>query len=430
MIRILYIDDSALDQELVRVSLEDDGSDFELVTTGTREEFEKYLNEREFDLILTDFNILGFEGLDVIDMVQRTSPGIPVVIVTGTGSEEVAVQAMQRGVNDYVIKTTSHIRRLPQTLRAVLDKEELRRSAKQAEEQVFYHATLLASVSDAIIATDMENKIQYWNAAARVQYGWSAEEVIGRPLRDFIHIEYVKDPLDVIERKISEDGFWEGEITQNRRDGARIPILATISRINDLEGKCIGFLGINRDISERKQFEQALQDSEEKFRSLFNNNKAIMLLIDSETGDILESNPAASAYYGWSQEELARKKISEINALSPEEVRAEMRKAVREERNSFEFKHHLANGSTRDVEVFSSPIEHKGKTLLFSIIHDITERKQTEKELKENYSILVQTNEITVDRELLLYELKKEVNALLVQAGKAEKYPIHERNGS
>ena len=124
--------------------------------------------------------------------------------------------------------------------------------------------------------------------------------------------------------------------------------------------------------------EKTLRESEERYRSLFENNHAVMLLIDSDTGWIIDANPAAAAYYGWSREQLCHKKISEINTLTAVEVREEMERSRRHDRNHFHFRHRLADGSIRDVEVFSGPIEMAGRSLLYSIVHDITERKKAE----------------------------------------------------
>jgi DNA-binding NtrC family response regulator len=104
-IHILYVDDYPLDRELVRDALEREHGGFQLTEAASRQEFEERLAEGDYDLILSDFNILGFEGLQVIDSIQARDPRLPVVIVTGTGSEEVAVEAMKRGATDYVIKS-------------------------------------------------------------------------------------------------------------------------------------------------------------------------------------------------------------------------------------------------------------------------------------------------------------------------------------
>ena len=131
----------------------------------------------------------------------------------------------------------------------------------------------------------------------------------------------------------------------------------------------------------RRQAEEDLRYSEALFRNLFQYHSAVMLIIDPDTGGIIDANDAAVSYYGWSREQLLRMRIQDINTLPPEAVKAEIEKARTRERICFEFKHRLADGSVRDVEVFSCNIQTHGKDVLHSIIHDITERKRAEAEI-------------------------------------------------
>lgn len=143
-------------------------------------------------------------------------------------------------------------------------------------------------------------------------------------------------------------------------------------------------IGAGEASEAQKRAEEALRESTECYKSLFQNNHAVMLLIDPDTGSIVDANRAASDYYGWTHEELLNKKISEINTLSAPEVHAEMQSARAETRNYFVFRHRRADGSIRDVEVYSGPLVLMGKTLLYSIVHDITEQKRGEEKLRNS----------------------------------------------
>lgn len=125
------------------------------------------------------------------------------------------------------------------------------------------------------------------------------------------------------------------------------------------------------------------------FYQLFVNNHVVMLLIEPETGIIVEANPKACNFYGFTREEMKEKKINDFNILKSEQVFAEMEMARCEQRNFFVFQHRLADGSIRDVEVHSSPIRINDKNLLYSIIIDITQRKVVESKVLE-YSRLLQ----------------------------------------
>lgn len=136
---------------------------------------------------------------------------------------------------------------------------------------------------------------------------------------------------------------------------------------------------VNRvDITKRKQMEQALEQSENRLRRMFQSHGAVMMLIDPENGAIIDVNQSAERFYGYSRKTLLTMNVADINTLSREEIRVEMALTQKHQKNHFVFQHRVANGSIRTVEVYASPITMQDKDLLFSIIHDITDRKLAE----------------------------------------------------
>ncbi len=126
----------------------------------------------------------------------------------------------------------------------------------------------------------------------------------------------------------------------------------------------------------------------QSFKPIFENKHTVMLLIDPENGDIQEANPAACSYYGWSYEKMCQKNIKEINILSEEQVLERMQIAKKEEHKRFLFKHQLANGEIRDVEVKTEIIDFRGSKTLFSIITDKTDLFKAENEIKYKKELL------------------------------------------
>jgi two-component system cell cycle sensor histidine kinase/response regulator CckA len=122
---------------------------------------------------------------------------------------------------------------------------------------------------------------------------------------------------------------------------------------------------------ENEQLKEQLD--ERRWQKLFELNSSVQWLVDTETGQIIEANPAAARFYGYSVAQLKRMNVWDINTLSREKVEAEIQNAVSQRRNYFIFPHRLASGEMRMVEVHSSPIPYGGRTVLHSIIHDITE---------------------------------------------------------
>ena len=129
-------------------------------------------------------------------------------------------------------------------------------------------------------------------------------------------------------------------------------------------------------------------DAEKHRIHLFENKHTVMLLIDPRTAEIVDANPAAEKFYGYSRPQLLAMKISDINTLSEEDVKLVLQSAKSEERNFFKFQHRLANGEIHDVEVYSDPVMIDSKEYLFSIVHDVTQRKQTESTLDRERRLL------------------------------------------
>ena len=127
------------------------------------------------------------------------------------------------------------------------------------------------------------------------------------------------------------------------------------------------------------QLQQALiktDESDRRYQAVFASSKVAMLLINPEDGAIIDANAAAVDYYGWDFSRLVTMNIRDINALAPDLISAEIANAKRQQRSHFLFQHRLASGEIRDVEVHSGPLELGGRTLLYSLIHDVTDRRR------------------------------------------------------
>lgn len=259
-VQILYVDDSPLDRELVLDSLEKEHGGFRVTQAASRADFELALAKGSFDLILSDFNILGFEGLQVLETVHAKDETLPVIIVTGTGSEEIAVEAIKRGAADYVIKTPQHIQRLPLTIHAVLYKKQLEREQRYSEER--YH-DIFNGVQEAIFVETLEGKILAVNEHACVMYGYSRDEFLTKTVADLVPEEH---PI-----------FWAADSeytlsatpveTVNRRANGEVFPIEISGRLQTINGEK-ALLVVGRDITERKQAEEKIQQQIERLTAL------------------------------------------------------------------------------------------------------------------------------------------------------------------
>ncbi len=227
-----------------------------------------------------------------------------------------------------------------------------------------------------------DEKFAYLNPAACRLFGVKTpEEMIGFPVVDYVHPGYRELALERI-RLLYEHRDRKLEAVEQRilrKDGPEVWIESSGKPII-FNGRKGGLIFV-RDISRRKKMEISLRESEEKYRKLFRNHAAVKLIIDPSTGNIVDANDTAARFYGWSVEELKQMNISRINILSDQEVRSEMELARRAQNNHFNFRHRMADGTIKDVEVFSSSVIMDDKEFLHSIIHDVTEKKRAERQL-------------------------------------------------
>jgi PAS domain S-box-containing protein len=271
--------------------------------------------------------------------------------------------------------------------------KELEQRVKKLEKEMVFYKQLEASLRESEatlrsifraaptgIGMVCDRVIKQANERLCKIIGYTREELLGKSSRMLYGTD---EDFEYVGREkyaqISERNIGTVETRWQRKDGTMIDVLLSSAPI-DINDLSIGVTFTALDITSRKQVEKNLRESEEQYRSLFQNNHSVMLLVDPKTADIVDANPAAVSFYGWSYEALTSKKIFNINTLTKEQVFNEMEKARMEQRKQFYFQHCLASGEIRDVEVYSGPIKVHGKKLLFSIVYDITARKKAEEE--------------------------------------------------
>ncbi len=272
-----------------------------------------------------------------------------------------------------------------------LDITDIKRAHRQAEQERARLRTVLDTLPTGVVIADASGRMVEMNASFKQIWGTNA------PLSDSVdqYFAYKGWRPDTDERYKAED--WSlaravkngesviGEVIDIERfDGGRATILNSAAPIRDQDGRVLGAVVAAQDITELKKAEKELKESESRYRSLFWENSAPMLLINPSTGNIVDANQAACEYYGYRCEELQKMKISQINTLGPDEVKMEMSRSVGGEKRKFDFRHRLASGEVRDVDVYSGPVYLQGRQLLYSIVHDVTDRKRAENALKES----------------------------------------------
>ena len=154
------------------------------------------------------------------------------------------------------------------------------------------------------------------------------------------------------------------------------------------QGRVRYIVAVRTDITLRKRAEAEREEVLARLQAMFEHHEAVMLLIEPHSGQIVDANPSALAFYGYSRAEILKLSIQDINVMPPEKVKKLRQKAVAKKQKYFQFPHRLKSGEIRLVDVYSCPVHVQGQQLLFSIIFDVTDREQYKKKLYLEKEIL------------------------------------------
>ncbi len=256
---ILLVEDNKDHAEYTKSELEKSGFKVEIAETGS-ECFEKLI-ENDFDLILLDYRLPEMDGLDVLKKIKEDGFDIPIIMVTGLGSEEVAVEAMKLGAYDYIVKSgsLSHIKTMPHLIERAIEKHELKTKLIESEQKISFLASIVEYSSESFIATDEYGKIFYVNPATEALWGYKSEELTGKD-PGMLNAEKNADKIQKeIFDTVNRGEIWHGEILNRKKSGELFYIEATVYRMEDDKGNFMALVGFHKDITERKKAEEELK---------------------------------------------------------------------------------------------------------------------------------------------------------------------------
>ena len=255
ILKILMVEDTVSDAEIELSLLKRSGLRFESVVAMTREDFLLHLDQFEPDLILADNTLPQFNATEALEIIRQRALLIPFILVTGTVSEEFAAGIINLGADDYILK--DRLTRLPAAIESAIKKKKAEEQLRLQQEQNRFKASLLATVGQAIIATDLEGCVTYWNDAAEKIYGWAATEAIGKNIVNLTPASFQKKKASEVMDHLKNGYSWSGEILVQRKDGSNFPAFVTDSPVYNQQGEMTGIIGVSTDISERKRTKQS-----------------------------------------------------------------------------------------------------------------------------------------------------------------------------
>lgn len=264
----LLVEDSRLDAELLRVQLERAYPGVRLHVVREEAAFLDALGSRAWDLILSDYELPGFTGADLLDHRNRLAADTPFIFVSGVIGEDNAAELLKRGATDYVSK--SRLARLAPVLERALREADDRRGREAAERQLRHADIIFARVVDglrdyAVILLDEQGCIRFWNQAARSMFGHAAEDVLGRSAS--LLFPPGDEPAAALAAEL-EQARRDGKASNNRwlvaRDGRRLWAEGVVTALEDEDGRSGGFCKLLHDATERHLAAERLREAKEE----------------------------------------------------------------------------------------------------------------------------------------------------------------------
>ncbi len=447
---------------------------------NTRVDFLKQLEDFSPDLVLSDYAMPQFNGMEALELVKERYPSIPLIIVTGSMNEETAVECLKNGAADYVIK--EHLTRLGPAVEGALKNKRIREDKERAEDRIEHLNSVLHSIRsvnqlifrekdrERLLKGACDNFIKtrgYYNAWLILldengELITTAESNLGKDFQPMIDrmklgelpdcakralaapdVVEVRDALSdcigcPLEGMYVKNGVMTCRLEHEGRVYGVLTVSVSRSFIHDEEEQYL-FKEVSDDISfalhsmeleeNQKKAEEALQKSEQELNAIFKGANDGIALLD-KTGKILRINNYIVEIGGYTEEELVGKRFSALKMFplkSMSKMILVFGKLIKGQEINYEVEVYTKKGEKKIVEVHNSFLKKEGKVEgVVAILRDITERKQAEEDLKKKLNELEIFNDAAVGRELKMIELKKEINALLEESGNEPKYEIAE----
>lgn len=416
---VLIIDDNPDDREAFGRALMKADESYRYLEAADGPKGIASIVENRPDCVLLDYWLPGLNGLDALRRIHAVDAFLPVIMLTGQGSEAIAVKAMSDGAQNYLVKTALTSNLLHRAIIAAIEHGSLERKINEQRRQIYaqklalaesgrLNSAILNSAGTMIVATDWDGKILTFNPAAESALGYETAEVVGvyTPALwcDEAEIAARAAELAINKGAKLKCGFdvlsYIPEIRERetrewtfiRKDGSRFPVSLSVTPMRDGEHRIAGFLCMADDITQRQKQELALKASEETFRSAVENAPNGMALIDPD-GRLLKVNPALCTLLGFDADELTAMPLRVIPHEDDVDFdRDSLRNLYRGDMDTCRVEKRLLHKSGRQIHVLLSMSlirDHDGSAKYYvAQAMDITERMEMDRIKSEFISIV------------------------------------------
>ncbi|MGH9509607.1 MAG: PAS domain S-box protein, partial [Terriglobales bacterium] len=387
-LRLLVLDDQRADAELALLELERAGYQVSAEITHTLEEFTTRLRTQYYDLVLSDYNLGEWNGMDAFSALKLLEKDTPFLLVSGSLGDEQAVDCVKQGVTDFVLK--DNLVRLPLAVRRALAEQGLRSEQQLAQEALREseerYRTVAETAGDAIITIDVQSKIQFANQATEKIFGYSPAELLGQELTVLmpeavrqVHRTGIRRYLETGEKHLS----WQAtQVSGLHRDGREVPLEIAFAEFREKNQRF--FTGIIRDISERKRAEEALQQSYALLHGVAEGTSDAIFVKDLEGRYLMCISACAAALDHMREEVLGKTDAELLDAETARNFAEGDRRALLAGASQTSEEHEISSGRTY-LATKAPYRDGQGKVVgILGISRDITERKREQEALRRS----------------------------------------------
>ena len=277
-VRVLIVEDDQVDRKLLERLLAQSALNIaDQQSVGDLQTALQLVETETFDIILSDLGLPDSAGIKAADELQRAAPDVPLIVLSNMDDEATTLAVVQLGVQDYLVKGQFDSNVLARAIRYAIERKKAERTLQEAEQR---YRTIFENSAVAIMVVDAEERLSSWNTFTENLFGMSHEDLHQKPIKSF----YPEEEWQILRsRQIREKGVQQHlETRMIKKDGRIIDVDVSLSALKDRQGKVRGSIGIIHDITERKEIEEALRKSEERFRQVVENAEEWIWEVDAK----------------------------------------------------------------------------------------------------------------------------------------------------
>jgi PAS domain S-box-containing protein len=387
LIRVLHVDDDSGFLKITKQCLEMEAP-VQVDTAVSVDEALTKLETERYDVVVSEYQMPKKDGLELLKELREKGNTVPFIMFTGKGREEIAIKALNLGADQYLNKSGDPETVYKELAHAVRQAVESKTALKEIRESEQKYRSLVELAPDGIIAVDLNGTITSVNDSFLKMLGYDSEEVVGKHFTEIgsVRPEDIPRFMELFRSVIERKSVSPIEFSYVRRDRAiRWAEVHPGSLMKD--GKVVGLQVIMRDITERKETEQALAQSEAKYRSLVEQSLQGIGIAQGVPPRLVFVNPALVAISGYSPEELAS--ISIECLVHPDDrdiffTRLKERFEGKPSASTNEYRAIRKDGTILWIALTSSRIQYNGQPAVQATFIDITQREKAEEELRKS----------------------------------------------